>query len=454
MLRIIEPPLQHLEIAGDHGQKVVEVVGDTASELSNGLHLLRLPEILLHFDARRQVSDEAGEDMGPAKRHLADREVHRKDRAVLAPRLDFGADADDVLLADPQVWRQVAVMVLAMRRGHEHLEIAADHFTGSVAKQFFCGFAEGLDDATLIDRDNRVGGGIENGAEARFSLFQHRLCPSCLRNIRVELHDRYRIATVTPVQCPPACYYHSTAIAVSAHKFTLPYSPIQQLNLNFRQRYRKLSREEFIGDASDGLFHGPAIKHLKAATPEQDFAIEFAYHRWHLIQGIHEFVELLLLCLALRFVRFAVGDVTGDAVESHWSAVRVAGDRRVVFQPAHLAIGTDDAVLDGHGAFFDQFGKHLGNQWPILRVNNVHKELRVCIKGAGRSAIDPFGARVKVQRLVGVRGNGPYDVLDGRQDGGQSFFDDSARFQSCPAGAFVEAFLWLGLCRLRNRCTR
>src|ERR1700730_17795055 len=71
---------------------------------------------------------------------------------------------------------------------------------------------------------------------------------------------------------------------------------------------------EFIGDASDGLFHRPAIKHLKAATPEQDFAIEFAYHRWHLIQGMHEFVELLLLCTELRFVRFAVGDVTGDAV--------------------------------------------------------------------------------------------------------------------------------------------
>jgi hypothetical protein len=63
----------------------------------------------------------------------------------------------------------------------------------------------------------------------------------------------------------------------------------------------------------------------------------------------------------VRFVRFALGDVAGDAVESHRATVRVAVDRRVVFQPAHLAIGTDDAVLNGHAAFFDQFGKHLFN---------------------------------------------------------------------------------------------
>ncbi len=142
----------------------------------------------------------------------------------------------------------------------------------------------------------------------------------------------------------------------------------------------------------------------------------------------------------------ALGDVAGDAVESHRSTVRVARDRRGVFQPAHLAIGTDDAVLDGHAAFFVQVGKHLGNPGPILWVNNVHEELRVCIEGAGRSAIDPSGGRVKVQRLVGVRGNGPYDVVDGRQDVGeasksssassisrQSFFGYFARFQSCPA---------------------
>ena len=37
MLRIVEPTLQHLKIARDHGQKIVEVVSDAAGELSDGL---------------------------------------------------------------------------------------------------------------------------------------------------------------------------------------------------------------------------------------------------------------------------------------------------------------------------------------------------------------------------------------------------------------------------------
>jgi hypothetical protein len=50
----------------------------------------------------------------------------------------------------------------------------------------------------------------------------------CLCHIRVELQDRYRIATITPVQCPSACYYHSTAIEMSA--FAEPNEPEPRRN--------------------------------------------------------------------------------------------------------------------------------------------------------------------------------------------------------------------------------
>src|ERR1700693_6229739 len=174
MLRIIDPTFQHLKIARDHGQKVVEVVSDAAGELADGLHLLRLPEILLHFDARRQVPDEAGEYMSPAELHLANSEFHWEDGTILALRLHLPANADDALLAGLDVSGQVAVMVPLMRRGHEHSDVAPDHLTGSVAEQLFCGFAEVLDDAALVDRDDRVGGGLKNGAEPGLSLLKHR----------------------------------------------------------------------------------------------------------------------------------------------------------------------------------------------------------------------------------------------------------------------------------------
>ena len=51
-------------------------------------------------------------------------------------------------------------------------------------------------------------------------------------------------------------------------------------------------------------------------------------------------------------------------------------------------------------------------------MNNSYEELRVCIKGAGRPTVNPFGGWVKVECLIGVRGNGPYGVVDRRQDGG------------------------------------
>ena len=111
LLRVLEPPLQHLEIAGDHREKIVEVMGDAPGELADGLHLLRLAQLLLHLDARREVADEAGEDGRSAKLDLADRELHGKDRAILALRLHLAADADDALLACPPISREIAVMV-------------------------------------------------------------------------------------------------------------------------------------------------------------------------------------------------------------------------------------------------------------------------------------------------------------------------------------------------------
>ena len=46
-----------------------------------------------------QVADEAGEEALVARAHLADGELHRKGRAVLALADDDAADADDAALA-------------------------------------------------------------------------------------------------------------------------------------------------------------------------------------------------------------------------------------------------------------------------------------------------------------------------------------------------------------------
>src|ERR1700736_4666106 len=40
--------LDELEVPGDHHKQVVEIVGDAARELADGLHLLALVKLLLH----------------------------------------------------------------------------------------------------------------------------------------------------------------------------------------------------------------------------------------------------------------------------------------------------------------------------------------------------------------------------------------------------------------------
>ena len=58
---------QDFDRAGDDGEDVVEVVRDAAGELADGLHLLRLPQLLLGGDLVGEVADEAVEQVAVAR---------------------------------------------------------------------------------------------------------------------------------------------------------------------------------------------------------------------------------------------------------------------------------------------------------------------------------------------------------------------------------------------------
>src|SRR5271166_1750777 len=59
---IAETRTEHFEIGDDRRQDIIEIVSDAAGELADRLHLLRLPELLLHLLPAREVADEAGEN--------------------------------------------------------------------------------------------------------------------------------------------------------------------------------------------------------------------------------------------------------------------------------------------------------------------------------------------------------------------------------------------------------
>ena len=73
-----------------------------------------------------QVADKAGEKAPVARFHFADRKLHREGRAVLALADDHAADADDAALAGVHIALHVTVMVFAVRRGHQDLDVLSD----------------------------------------------------------------------------------------------------------------------------------------------------------------------------------------------------------------------------------------------------------------------------------------------------------------------------------------
>ena len=135
-VRMIDPLDQApaaLQIIGDGRERLVDLVRERRCHLAHGgqprqagelgLELLELALGRLPFG---QVADEAGEVAALAGPHLGDFELHGEGRAILALSGDDAVDADDALLAGGEIAGDVAVMLLAEGRGHEHLHILSD----------------------------------------------------------------------------------------------------------------------------------------------------------------------------------------------------------------------------------------------------------------------------------------------------------------------------------------
>ena len=130
-----EQPARALHVVGDRRERLVQFMRQRRGHLAHrgqardmdelGLQLLQPRLGLLPFG---QVADEAGEETPVAGFHLADRKLHREGRAVLALADHDAADADDPPLAGPQIALEIAVVVFAIGRGHQHLDVLADHF--------------------------------------------------------------------------------------------------------------------------------------------------------------------------------------------------------------------------------------------------------------------------------------------------------------------------------------
>ncbi len=97
-----------------------------------------------------------------ANHHFADGQLDREGAAILASPHDFPSFADDLWHMAGTVVAQVAIMGLAVRARHQHLDVLSDHFGGVVAKNPLSGRIDGLDNAEFINGQNAIHDGVQN----------------------------------------------------------------------------------------------------------------------------------------------------------------------------------------------------------------------------------------------------------------------------------------------------
>src|SRR4051812_35088138 len=82
----------------------------------------------------RSVVHGANEDTLFAQTPLAHGQIHWEGGAVFPPPGHFAADAYDAFLASDSVMREVTVVLLVIRRRHEHFDVLPDDLGTHMAK--------------------------------------------------------------------------------------------------------------------------------------------------------------------------------------------------------------------------------------------------------------------------------------------------------------------------------
>ncbi len=123
-----------LHIVGDRRQRLVEFMRERRGERAHcgyargmaefSLQVLHPPLCLLTVG---QITNEAGKQLFALIKHFAHRQFDRKSGPVLAAGRSQTADTDDPFFPRFLIMGEIAVMPLAIWRGHEHRDIFAQH---------------------------------------------------------------------------------------------------------------------------------------------------------------------------------------------------------------------------------------------------------------------------------------------------------------------------------------
>src|SRR5260370_39245493 len=124
-------------VTDDYSEKIVEVVSDATRELPHRLHLLRLLKLLLGQLARGQIMNDPDENRLAILLGFTDRQIHREGRSVFPKSDDFATNADNFSFGGLQEIFDVVVVLHAICRRHQQLDVFVHDFVCAIPKQPF-----------------------------------------------------------------------------------------------------------------------------------------------------------------------------------------------------------------------------------------------------------------------------------------------------------------------------
>ena len=131
-------------------------------------------KLVLEPHALGEVVQHARELTFALDRHLADRQVERERAAVASTPGHLAARPDDRGDARVEIPIEIAVVLVVIRRRHQHLDVATHHFGLGVAEQPLRAGIERFDVSLAVDDDDAVDRGIDDRSQPRIRVAEIR----------------------------------------------------------------------------------------------------------------------------------------------------------------------------------------------------------------------------------------------------------------------------------------
>jgi len=157
-----EPPAQQVRVTLDDDQQVVEVVRDAAGELADGLHLERMPQLVLERLALREVAPDGVHHRLAIELQDGQQHLDREGRAVGAHVIPLEAPAASLEgLGEHLVGLLEAVAAIRLRRRRDLRRVHAQHVLATPDPQHAHGGRVAVDEAVAHDHRHGVRGVLE-----------------------------------------------------------------------------------------------------------------------------------------------------------------------------------------------------------------------------------------------------------------------------------------------------